>query len=346
MHPIGYDANRVFPVKIKGKEYLPPKGKSWKTDEQGFERLIKAKRIEPYEDGETINYVLKLSDYSITPITSLWADTSAPVGIKYVVETNTKVIQRCLLMSTDPGDLVLDITCGSGTTAYVAENWGRRWITCDTSRVAITLAKQRLLTASFNYYELAHPNEGVGSGFKYKTVPHITLKSIANNEPPAQETLYDQPFIDSKRLRVTGPFTVEAVPTPVAKSFEEFESSPHPLQRGTNLPPAGDTGGELTADTSIARSGETLRQSNWWDELLRTGVRAKGGKLIEFTRVEPLSGTRYLQAEAETKLSPSGGGKGEEPKRVLVCFGPEHAPLEQRMVELARPSQFEGCISR
>ena len=84
-------------------------------------------------------------------------------------------------MTTDPGDLVFDPTCGSGTTAYVAEQWGRRWITCDTSRVAITLAKQRLMTALFDYYELAHPDEGVGSGFKYKTVPHITLGSIANN---------------------------------------------------------------------------------------------------------------------------------------------------------------------
>jgi adenine-specific DNA-methyltransferase len=326
MHPIGYDTNRVFPVKINGKEYLPTKGKSWKTDEQGFERLIKAKRIEPYEDGETINYVLKLSDYSITPITSLWADTSAPFGIKYVVETNTKVIQRCLLMSTDPGDLVLDITCGSGATAYVAENWGRRWITCDTSRVAITLAKQRLMTAVYDYYELAHPHEGVGSGFKYKTVPHITLKSIANNEPPAQETLYDQPFIDSKRLRVTGPFTVEAVPAPTAvMSGEGLVISERNSLTTDHYP--------LT--TAIARSGETLRQSNWRDELLRAGVRAKGGKLIEFIRVEPLSGTRYLQAEAETKPTPDPSGGGEKTQRVLVCFGPEHAPLEQRMVELA-----------
>ena len=99
----------------------------------------------------------------------------------YVVQTTTKVIQRCLLMTTDPGDLVLDPTCGSGTTAYVAEQWGRRWITCDTSRIAVTLAKQRLMTALFDYYELAHPEEGIGSGFRYKTVPHITLKSIANN---------------------------------------------------------------------------------------------------------------------------------------------------------------------
>jgi adenine-specific DNA-methyltransferase len=166
------------------------------------------------------------------------------------------------------------------------------------------------MTANFDYFQLAHPDEGVGSGFKYKTVPHITLKSIATNEPASQETLYDQPFIDNKRLRVTGPFTVEAVPAPVARSFEDIES-----------------GAPQDADTSVARSGETLRQSEWRDELLRAGVRAKGGKLIEFTRVEPMSGTRYLQAEAETKE--------DDPKRVLVCFGPEHAPLEARMVDLA-----------
>ncbi|KAA0245141.1 MAG: site-specific DNA-methyltransferase [Candidatus Brocadia sp. AMX2] len=331
-----------FEFVYKGRRFSPPLGKHWKTSIEGLKRLEKNQWLEIA--GDTLRYRRFLKDFPVSEITNNWIDVQGVMDRKYVVETNETVIQRCLLMTTDPGDLVLDITCGSGTTAYVAENWGRRWITCDTSRVAITLAKQRLMTAVFDYYELAHPYEGVGSGFKYKTVPHITLKSIANNEPSAQETLYDQPFIDSKRLRVTGPFTVEAVPAPVAKSFEEFESSPHPLQRGTNLPPAGDTnvpltegdsGGGLAADTSIARSGETLRQSNWRDELLRAGVRAKGGKLIEFTRVEPLSGTRYLQAEAETKLSPSGGGKGEEPKRVLVCFGPEHAPLEQRMVELA-----------
>ena len=231
-------------------------------------------------------------------------------------------------MTTDPGDLVLDITCGSGTTAYVAENWGRRWITCDTSRVAVTLAKQRLMTAVFDYYELAYPNEGVGSGFKYKTVPHITLKSIANNEPPGQETLYDQPFIDNKRQRVTGPFTVEAVPAPVAKSFEDIHPLSPPPAGDTNVPlTEGDTGGGLTADTSVARTGETLRQSNWRDELLRAGVRAKGGKLIEFTMVETARGLRYVQAEAETKE--------DKPKKVYVVFGPEHAPLEQRTVELA-----------
>ena len=312
-------ANSPLEFEFQGKIYKPPVGQHWKTTIEGLNKLAERDRVHVAENS--IRYVRYATDFPYKPITNLWTDTATGNFTDekiYVVQTGTKLITRCLLMTTDPGDLVLDITCGSGTTAFVAENWGRRWITCDTSRVAVTLAKQRLMTAVFDYYELAHPNEGVGSGFKYKTVPHITLKSIANNEPPAQETLYDQPFIDSKRLRVTGPFTVEAVPAPVAKSFEEVNS---------NI--------SQEADNSVARSGETLRQNNWRDELLRAGVRAKGGKLIEFTRVEPLSGTRYLQAEAETKPTPDPSGGGEKVQRVLVCFGPEHAPLEQRMVELA-----------
>lgn len=211
-------------------------------------------------------------------------------------------------MTTDPGDLVFDPTCGSGTIAYVAEQWGRRWITCDTSRVATTLAKQRLMTAAFDYYELAHPTEGVGSGFKYKTVPHITLGSIANDEPPEQETLYDQPTVDRKKVRITGPFTVEAVPAPAVKTIEDV-----------------GTPSALEADISIVRSGETLRQTEWRDELLKTGIRGKGGQRFEFARVEPQAGTRWLQAIAETKNG----------QRVAVSFGPEHAPLEQRQVALA-----------
>jgi len=232
-------------------------------------------------------------------------------------------------MTTDPGDLVLDPTCGSGTTAYVAEQWGRRWITCDTSRVAITLAKQRLMTAVFDYYELAHPEEGVGSGFRYKTVPHITLKSIANNPEiregmareridaaiakyADQETLYDQPYVDKRKVRVTGPFTLEAVPAPTVRSLEEIET--------------GATE-QLPADTSVARKGATLRHAEWRDELLKTGIRGRGGQVIHFSRVEPLAGTRWLQADAETR--------GEKPERVVISFGPEHGPLEQRQVELA-----------
>src|SRR5207247_6615347 len=134
-----------------------------------------------------------LDDFPAVELDNLWSDTATGSGMQkiYVVQTATKVIQRCVLMTTDPGDLVMDITCGSGTTAVVAEQWGRRWVTCDTSRVALTLARQRLMTSVFDYYRLAHPEEGVGSGFLYKKVPHITLKSIANNEPPTEETLYD-----------------------------------------------------------------------------------------------------------------------------------------------------------
>ena len=202
----------------------------WKTTNPiGLNRLAKAGRL--LGVGTQLNYIRYLDDFPATPITNLWDDTgsagySASDPKVYVVQTDAVVIQRCVLMTTDPGDLVFDPTCGSGTTAYVAEQWGRRWITCDTSRVAITLAKQRIMTALYDYYELAHPEEGVGSGFSYKTVPHVTLKSIANNEPPEQETLYDQPFIDKGRARVSGPFTVEAVPAPTVKSISDVSASP------------------------------------------------------------------------------------------------------------------------
>jgi len=311
LYPAGINESGLFEIEFNGKKYRPPKGNSWKTNRAGMENLIKADRIMPYETGDTLRYLLRLSDYPVSPISNLWHTTPPPSDKTYVVQTSNKVVQRCLLMTSDPGDLILDITCGSGTTAFVSEQWGRRWITCDTSRVALTLSKQRLMTANFDYYELAHPNEGVGSGFKYKAAPHITLGSIANNESAPQETLYDQPYIDSKRLRVTGPFTMEAVPAPVARSFDEVDS----------VIASPDAGAE------VARSGETLRQSEWRDELYRTGVRAKGGKTIEFSRVEPARGFRYVQAEAETKEA--------KPQKVYVVFGPEYAPLEQRTVELA-----------
>ena len=290
-------------VELEGEKFYP--NNYWKTSEEGMKNLLKVNRI--VKNGKNLAYKRYFKDAYTKPYSNLWTDTGGASNMVYVVQTSDKPIQRCLLMTTDPSDLVLDITCGSGTTANVAEQWGRRWITCDTSRVALTLAKQRLMTANFDYYTLAHPDQGVSSGFEYKTVPHITLKSIANNEPPGTETLYDQPYKDSKKLRITGPFTVEAVPAPYAKSFDELEQE------------------DCGSDTSIARTGETHRQSEWRDELMRTGVRAKGGKIIEFSRVEPLSGTKFIQAEAETKE--------DIPKKVLVVFGPEHAPLEQRQVE-------------
>jgi len=307
MRSSGRTESCVFEFEIDGQVFFPSGNKSWKTNLSGMKTLLEKNRL--FAPGNTLRYKLFFDDYPVQEISHMWMDTQGATNMKYVVQSPEKPIQRCLIMTTDPGDLVLDITCGSGTSAAVAEQWGRRWITCDTSRVALTLAKQRLMTANFDYYKLAYPNEGIGSGLEYKTVPHITLGAIANNRPPVTETLYDQPYIDNKKTRVTGPFTVEAVPAPYAKSFDDLEQE------------------DQASDTSIARTGETLRQSEWRDELLRTGVRAKGGKMISFSRVEPLAGTKFIQAEAETREG--------TPQKVLVVFGPEHAPLEQRQVENA-----------
>ena len=428
LEPSGPMPTGMFEYEFLGKKYDHPKN-GYCTTPTGIKALKVAGRIAV--DGRRLAYKLYVDDWSVSPITSPWQDTIGPRDKVFVVQTSHEVIQRCLLMTSDPGDLVLDPTCGSGTTAYVAEQWGRRWITCDTSRVALAIARQRLMTAVFDYYELAHPEEGVGSGFKYKTVPHITLKSIANNpeidgiyarmhpaiekaladlnaalkgkqnkfkvttggregqfvdfaapdsttftmpsgqvvkanelmewevpfEFPAdwpqaartpfeafhaarramqkemdeaiaryapQETLYDQPYLDRKKVRVTGPFTVEAVPAPAVKSPDEIlEEKPQP------------------ADASIARSGETLRQAEWRDELLRTGIRGKAGQYIRFARLEPLPGCSFLHADGETFPGDESVGSAtikspsNNSMRVVVSFGPEHAPLEQRQVELA-----------
>lgn len=291
-------AGSDFPeFEFEGKKYKPRADTHWKTTVDGLQRLADKKRIEVM--GSVIRYRRYVDDFPVIPITDRWDSMQSGVLRLYVVQTATSVISRCMLMTTDPGDLVLDITCGSGTTAYAAEQWGRRWITCDTSRVAITLAKQRLMTATFDYYKLAHEEQGVGSGFVYKTVPHVTLKSIANSEPPAQEILYDQPEIDKTKMRVTGPFTVEALPAPVVKPLDDI----------------------LQDDDASAK------QADWRDQLLATGILGRGGARLMFSRVEPLSGTRYLQAEAETKE--------ETPRRAVICFAGETKPLDSRMVSLA-----------
>ncbi len=315
----GYSEKLSAPFKYLGQSYEPPTNAHWKTTAEGLSRLAELGRLIPI--GQRLYYKRYFDDFPVFPMTNVWLDTgSSGFADKrvYVVQTVPRAIARCLLMTTDPGDLVFDPTCGSGTTAFVAEQWGRRWITCDTSRVAVTLAKQRLMTAVFDYYELAHPKEGVGSGFVYKTVPHVTLKSIANNEPPGQETLYDQPKIDNARVRVSGPFTVEAVPAPTVRPISELGLEPIP------------------ADASVARSGETLRQSEWRAELLKTGIRGKSGQTLTFSRVEPLSGTRWLHADAAILANEHGAMHVHEVgQRAVVSFGPEHAPLEQKQVEMA-----------
>ena len=347
-HRVVYSASggekSKFPVKLESSTFLPPTGRGWSTNEVGFDRLKMANRLIGL--GKSLRFKVHYSDFPLRVVTNGWFDTvTSGFGANkvYVVQTATQIVQRCLLMTTDPGDLVFDPTCGSGTTAYVAEQWGRRWITCDTSRVAVTLAQQRLMTASFDYYELAYPEEGVGSGFRYKIVPHVTLRSIAKNPDikegtsqaeiddaiarhAPQETLYDQPLVDTGKRRVTGPFSVEAVPAPTVRPIDEVaepESTP--------------------ADATAARSGETLRQSDWRDELMKTGIRGKAGQSIRFARLEPLPGAprlRNLHADGETLPNDDGRselreGAASRSQRIVVSFGPDHAPLEQRQVAAA-----------
>ncbi len=235
-------------VEFSGKVYSPPSNSHWKTTQLGIKRLIELNRI--VSTTNSLRFVRYLEDFPVAPLSNAWTGLGAGSFTeeqRYVVQTSVRAIQRCILMSTDPGDLVLDPTCGSGTTAYVAEQWGRRWLTIDTSRIALNIAKSRMLTAIFPYYvlydeksvgangvrpgvpgkdagiggkgaslaPLQNQNIDIRNGFVYKTVPHITLKSLANDEPADTETLFDQPEEDKKRLRVAGPFTVETL-----QSFE------------------------------------------------------------------------------------------------------------------------------
>lgn len=202
------------PYEFEGKIYMPSRGSHWKANYPlGMNRLKELKRL--YPTPNSLQYIRYFDDFPFIEINNLWQDTGTGSFLEekqYVVQSATKAIQRCILMTTDPGDLVLDPTCGSGTTAYVAEQWGRRWITIDTSRIALNIAKKRLTTAVFPYYELFDKEHGnIRQGFVYKTVPHITLKSLANDLEPDEEILYDQPNEDKKKMRVAGPFTVETL---------------------------------------------------------------------------------------------------------------------------------------
>ncbi len=291
---------RSDPYEWNDKTYSCGKNYHWSISSAGMDRLAQLGRLDAAEGQTALMWKRYEDEVPGRHITNLWPVRMNPGRNKrYVVETATKVVQRCMLMTTDPGDLVLDITCGSGTTAYVAEQWGRRWISCDTSRVALTLAKQRLMTAHFDYYQLAHPEEGIGSGLEYEHVDTVSPKILGEDAPPVRTVLYDRPLVEGRKSRVSGPFTVEAVPAPQVRSFEMLESEA-PV---TELADA--------AYEPVGRAGETLRQSEWREALWRSGVRAKDGKRLRFSRVEPLRGTRHIQAEAETAWAENGGnGKG------------------------------------
>jgi adenine-specific DNA-methyltransferase len=250
-------------------------------------------------------------DFPVVNYDNSWTDQPAAEERLYAVQTANKFVQRCMLMTTDPGDLVVDPTCGSGTTAYVAEQWGRRWITVDTSRVPLALARQRLLTATFPYYELQDSGRGPAAGFVYKQrqntkgeevggiVPHVTLKAIANDEPPAEEVLVDRPEVDNKITRVTGTFVVEAtIPTPVDIDEDGTEDS-----------------GVSADEGYVDRMLEALRRN----PVLQLG----GNQALTLNNVKQPARTLYLSAEAN--LDPDGAP-------VAIVFGPENGAISEKLI--------------
>ena len=411
----------VYDFKYNGRTFSPGGGRSWKTTKDGMIRLGLANRV--FVAGNTPRYVLYADDYPVSELTNNWTDTSGATDKVYVVQTMSKVIQRCLLMTTDPGDLVLDPTCGSGTTAYVAEQWGRRWITIDTSRVAIALARQRLLTGTFDYYKLKDESEGVAGGFVNKTVPHITLRSIAQNtaldpifakhepilaekleilnlaltevtpeirtklrsklaekerrdgkksitdadrrrwqlpkgtwqewEVPFDtdpdwpqalsealtdyreafcskmdevngciaasadgEELVDQPEVDRKKLRVSGPFTVEAV-------------QPAEVSLDSDSPIGGEPEEDLDTFESDDVGGEPTNAEAYLDQMIRLlrndGVRFPDDQVMKFAALDPLE-DGILHAEGSWE-------DNDEERNVAVVFGPQHGPVTVIQVE-------------
>ncbi|MHC5748527.1 MAG: site-specific DNA-methyltransferase [Nostoc sp.] len=388
---------------FKTSHFQCPSGSHWKTNTDGLQKLKLASRLDI--EGSRLRYKRYAEDFPVIPITDRWESTQIGTERTYVVQTSTKVIERCLLMTTDPGDLVLDPTMGSATTAYIAEQWGRRWITIDTSRVALALARTRLMSAKYPYYLLSDSPEGIKKesvitgqlpstqiktendirkGFVYKRVPHVTLKAIANNpeidtihakwqqqldpirtqlnqllkksweeweiprEPEAKwsqeakeqvanwwelrqkrqkeiddaiaryadtEILYDQPYEDNKRLRVTGPFTVESL-------------SPHRVLSTDDERPASEAEGQQQAsDQFEIRIIENLKKAGVQNTIKN--------ERLKFDFLEPHAGT-WLQATGEYT------DKDEIVKRVAVSIGPEYGTVGSEQIKEAAKEAVKG----
>jgi adenine-specific DNA-methyltransferase len=403
--------NTMSTIDFQGKKYSPSAG-HWRTTVENIsKRLIPAGRV--IKAGNNLRFKKCFDDFGCLEITNFWDDVGGGIQSRndpkiYVVQTSTTIIQRCLLMTTDPGDLVLDPTCGSGTTAYVAEQWGRRWITIDTSRVALALARTRLMSAKYPYYLLADSPEGIQKegeitkqlpqtqpktendirkGFVYKRVPHVTLKAIANNpeidtihvkwqsqleairtelnqllkqsweewEIPREteakwsekakellakwwqirqkrqqeidesiarnadtELLYDQPYEDNKRIRVTGPFTVESL-------------SPHRiLSTDEERPTSEQEGITQASDQFEVRIIENLKKAG-----IQNTFKNERLKFENLEYLESHAGT-YIHAVGEYAES------DETIKRVAVHIGPEYGTVGVDDIKEAAKEAVKG----
>jgi len=307
-------ATTTFAFGFEGREFAPRKG-GWKTSIDGMQRLAQLRRLMVV--GNSLRYVRYMSDFPVHRITDHWTDTViSGFGSEklYVVQTMPKVLQRCLLMTTDPGDLVLDPTCGSGTTGFVSEQWGRRWITIDTSRVPLALARQRLLTATYPWFKLKDDARGPAGGFEYQRkqnnkgeevgglVPHVTLKSIANDEPPQMEVLVDRPEEDRAITRVAGPFAFEAtIPTPVDWEGDGVDDSSPDMAEAHGL--------------FVDRMLEVLRRS--------PKIHIGGNASVQLEQVRAPGKTLVLNAEARL---------ADTEQLVAFVFGPEHGAVAEPLV--------------
>ena len=244
LKPADYRPNQDFEFEFEGEKYPPPEKFCWKTDRNGMEILARLRRLHPTDS--TLRYVYYFDDYPVSAITNLWADTKGADNKQYVVQTSETVVNRCILLATDPGDIVLDITCGSGTTAAAAERWGRRWITCDTSRVAINVARQRLLSACLEPWVCRSPGQP-SSGFNYARAAHVSLETLTNEQEDSGVELRDQPEVDRGALRVCGPFEVMSLGR---YSVEDWK-------------------GYVVAGESAAGYGETAKLENYIDVICR-----------------------------------------------------------------------------
>ena len=348
----GLRANQNYDYVVVGRTFRPAPGNCWKILEEGMKRVELAGRL--LVGTGQIRFKKLDSDFGYVAMTNNWDDTGGATDLIYVVQTSPKVVQRCLLATTDPGDLVLDPTCGSGTAAYVAEQWGQRWITIDTSRVALALARTRIMAARYPYYLLADSPEGVAKeaevtgltpptyqtegdikkGFVYKRVPHIMLGSIANNPDIKEgmtreeidaaiarhadsEMLYDRPYEDSKRIRVTGPFTVESL-------------SPHRVLATDEERPASER--DARRDATVGQF-ETMILEN----LKKAGVQNMvKDERLEFDRLEPYAG-EWLHAEGEYT------DKDGLSRRVAISIGPEHGTVGTEQVKEAAKEALKGA---
>ena len=328
-HP---SATRSGDFTWNGKSFSCGHNAQWRFDpETDMRRLVECGRLFD-GGGKSLGGVMRWSDWPYIAISNIWDDMHGDQEPMYVVQTNRRAVARCVLMTTDPGDLVLDPTCGSGTTAFVCEHWGRRWITCDTSRVALAIARQRLLTARYPFFRLR--SDRVRDGFVYQTVPHVTLKGIAQNakldvcrtreerdrlirECADQEPLYDAPEEVKGKVRVSGPFTVEAIPV---ASMEDPGISPTPGPEGELRDGNGEGYTAAPADPAGDHTAQMI------DLLRKTGGVDFKGKRLPLPTLRPMrTAHEWIHAESET------GIEGDA-RTIAVSFGPRHAPVTTKQV--------------